>query len=975
MKYQLLLPALFLFATSWLSAETSRVLHLKIENLVFDRYDAHIWVHHRDDEFHHGYVTLAERDNLVHRIDLTPTPAIRFVDANGDEVITPKGMRGNYSYKNEAFPTFKAQYASGDLRIERDELPPFLVKGNQVTGVLDILIHEIDAANAAGRNNHDLTYRINIQDLKLGKAGEITAWQYPPREDSKGADTPRMKKRATASWMKDAWDPATDARFAPGTEWPSAHGPFLTGSAIPHDGELINTLHDAELVWVAEDILPSGRSGGKTRGGFAMFPFEWTTIGYGGYGAPIVADDKVFVFVQTSDTSSYEGTPELENNAFVRLGIDPRAMADVFNTFRDSVYCFDALTGKRLWVHHGEGGKLSRNSKSGMASTPVFHEGKVYVRGRSGLYALNADNGERLWLKGGSDGVGYGIGSAPDEGSVVMVDGVLILMNKGHRDKPSHTAGIDPATGDLLWKLDAFGGSSIGLPGVFRKGKETLLILPRTLVKKSKRTPASEDGVAFVLPKTGEIVTEHNVMGGADGQVIVSGNRLIGNGVLGLAEEPKKSKKAPLLGGARIGKNLTLEKEWTHEAAPLPGSRTLGVLHDEVYYSFSRAGAFGIDITTGETLAKKGHIYHYTGGSHNWTWHVATNDRIITSGLGMMRTADQGMDFLPGRLSLDITSGYRAPTKPAISDGRIFLRLSDKLVCYDLRKKAHHEDTQVLELTCEAAFPGIQEGQPDDAILRVRIREDAITGVTANWAKVSGPERQQVASWLGEDGHLPWRRSNGEGFDLSNDGLKGTSTVRISYMEEPWELDLTRKGDTFSGTYIRTIQGIQNPVEAKGEVMGQILLQEETEKVWNMYLTGSMTNQLQTGTADGAISIVVVTDPEDRILRAWAFGGRINRVAHEVDASKLSVKGNQLKGEATVLFRDDNFITLNPDASAAQYRKSAHASGVAATYTLSVQETDGKLSGSHTGTIGHPWTITGNASGKLAAEEHVLGLK
>jgi hypothetical protein len=41
---------------------------------------------------------------------------------------------------------------------------------------------------------------------------------------------------------------------------------------------------------------------------------------------------------------------------------------------------------------------------------------------------------------------------------------------------------------------------------------------------------------------------------------------------------------------------------------------------------------------------------------------------------------------MPGRLSLDLVSGYMCPVKPAIADGRLFGRTLDKLVCYDLRK-------------------------------------------------------------------------------------------------------------------------------------------------------------------------------------------------------------------------------------------------------------------------------------------------
>ena len=37
----------------------------------------------------------------------------------------------------------------------------------------------------------------------------------------------------------------------------------------------------------------------------------------------------------------------------------------------------------------------------------------------------------------------------------------------------------------------------------------------------------------------------------------------------------------------------------------------------------------------------------------------------------MFEVSKEGLRLLLGRFGLDITSGYRAPTKPAIADGRI----------------------------------------------------------------------------------------------------------------------------------------------------------------------------------------------------------------------------------------------------------------------------------------------------------------
>jgi len=949
---------------------------MTVEDLVLDQYDAEVYLLQRDGAFHHGYVRVPERDNLVHRIELTPTPPLRFVNEQGETFDPPKKMRGSYAYKNKDFNTYKGQYFSGKLKIVREELAPLEASGDRLNGVLDILIHGIDVPNTAGRNNHDLVYRIDLKDLSLtGSPSEQSFWQYPKTQDNKGADAPRQKRRITASWQDEAWKAAKGTAYASGKEWPFAHGPFLSGSAHPYDGELVNSLHDAELVWVAEDVLPSGRSGGMSRGGFAMFPYEWTTIGYGGYGAPIIADDKVFVYVNGSNLESYKDNPELANNPYVRLGIDERALAGSFKAYQDMLYCFDARTGKRLWVYAGSTGGLQRESKSGMASTPAYHDGKVYFRGMGGLHALDADSGEVLWKKGGVTGVAYGIGSAPHEGSVVMVNNTLILMNRGFRDSPGHTAGINPEDGSLLWKHDGLGGSGVGLPGLIEYQGEQVLALPRGLQKKDKRNPVgSKDGVVLVHPRSGDILLDSPEMGGMNGQVLGWKDMLLGNGRMKLSEEPKKSKAGAELAGFTL-KGDSLSKSWHHAQIPVSHSRTLSVLHDGIYYAFTRNGSFGVDAESGSILARKRHIYTYTGGSHNWTWHVATNDRVITSGLAMMTTADQGMNFLPGRLGLDITSGYSAPTKPAISDGRIVLRLADKLVCYDLRKKEQHENTQIIELTANDAFPGIDASKSNDVQLRLRVRDDELISVMANWPRVVGPERSRIATWLGEDGHLPWRHSSPTGLKLSETGLQGESLVRISHMEEPWKLELSRDGKNFSGSYTRQIPAIRSPVENKGGIQGNYFTQGETEQVWNMYMTGAMANRsLKDGKTDVNFSIVVVTDGQ-KILRSWAYGGRLNTVAHEVDASKLRIGDGSLEGEVTVLFHDDQYMSLNPDASMDQYRQAAQSAGVAATYTVNAKHEAEKITGSYSGLVGHAFEISGSLSGSLQDEQALLGLQ
>lgn len=87
----------------------------------------------------------------------------------------------------------------------------------------------------------------------------------------------------------------------------------------------------------------------------------------------------------------------------------------------------------------------------------------------------------------------------------------------------------------------------------------------------------------------------------------------------------------------------------------------------------------------GKLLKRHAAIYEFSKVTHNWSWLIASNDRIITEGILMFSAADQGLAKSQDRLGNSVAGGYLSPTKPAIADGRLIFRMDDKLVCFDLR--------------------------------------------------------------------------------------------------------------------------------------------------------------------------------------------------------------------------------------------------------------------------------------------------
>lgn len=950
------------------AAEPSRVLIIDLPQLVQERYDAQAVLHLRDGAFHHGYALLAGRDNLVHRVDLTPSPAVRF-ELDGEPVDVPKGMRGNYSYKNKEFGKWKGLYNSGKLRITHpDPIRPLAIDDGRLTGDLDLLFHEPDEANTAGRNNFDLVYRLKI-DAKAqgdGFAGTARVWQYREREDSYGADSPKRDLAISAAWADDHWQPTSGTAIAAGKDWPMAHGLYLTASAAPHDGPLIHNLHDARLVWVAEDTLPSGRSGGRTRGDFAMFPFAWTTHGYGGYGAPIVADGKVFVYVHATDLDAVMAEPDTADNPYYRLGLDPRGLDE--NHKRDAVFAFDAQTGAKLWQFLGNTGGLSRNSKGGMASTPCFLDGKLYVRGQSGLYCLDANTGEKLWQKGGEKEVGgFGIHSAPHDGSVVMLGQTLILVNRGFRENPATTIGIDPADGSVRWHHKGVGPTSIGLPGRYVHDGKAYAVLARPLP--DKRAEPGPDTFVMIDPADGRIVWESHSLRATGAQILVWNDIAVGNTtpMADLLQIKKNRNDATRLGAVRLSPDGA-EPMWASPKLDWIGSRTINVINDGILYTNTRTKGFNaVDLKTGEHLGKHPHIYHMTQGSHNWTWHVATNDRVLISGVAMFTTGDKGFELLPGRLSLDITGGYSAPTKPAIADGRLFMRLADKLVCYDLRA-LEDDNTQVIELVAEGALVGVAPTRSADVPIRIRERGGQLLSVGGKVGRIGADEQWAVVNWAGSwAGNLPWRSTVPHDLELTDAALVGPITLRLGWQYEPWELALERDGDRFTGTYKRIAPPLKQPIEVEGQVSGKLVAQPGGTRRFELSLQKGIggRSQLIAGTAEENLLVVIVCKG-DTVSHAWAACGRLNRVLHEIDPAGLTIDGNAVTGSMTLVTHDDEYQDVHFERSVEEFRNAGEGPALAATYQLEIEANDaGAVAGTHTGTLGVAWEKTGTINGSI----------
>jgi outer membrane protein assembly factor BamB len=117
---------------------------------------------------------------------------------------------------------------------------------------------------------------------------------------------------------------------------------------------------------------------------------------------------------------------------------------------RDTVFCFDAVSGKKLWDFVYEQALAPTQYSGGPSCTPTYDEGKLFVLGRDGdLFCLDAATGKKIWQKSYVKDFGgirqqWGFSASP------VVSGDLLICHPGGRG--SSIVALREATGEPVWK-------------------------------------------------------------------------------------------------------------------------------------------------------------------------------------------------------------------------------------------------------------------------------------------------------------------------------------------------------------------------------------------------------------------------------------------------------------------------------------------------------------------------------------------
>jgi outer membrane protein assembly factor BamB len=468
---------------------------------------------------------------------------------------------------------------------------------------------------------------------------------------------------------------AAGLRAETSAEWPQWRGPNRDGSS-PTSPPLITALPDGGLtpVWKTE-ALPSG-----------------------GWGSPIVAEGKAYLFVHYKNPKSSEAAPkrkfpylpegkrgDMTPAQYEEYEKSRRAeeleISKLFD-YREVVYCFSAADGKTLWKNE----KQSTFSRFVQSGTLTYAEGKLYILGGGRhVRSINAADGKDVWDVAVP-------GEHVDEhyaSSVAVVDGAAIVF-------AGRLFGLDAKTGELLWSGDEKRARGEHTSAVAWKvgGRELALA-----------NVANGETICFE-PRTGKEVWRVKSEANSSTPVVV-GDLLITYG---------SSRRS----GLRCFKITTegAKPEWTCQRMGDKGSSPV-VVGDYVYVQGEKKIAC-VDLKTGEETWNT----TLDLASPQYTSLIAADGKVIYAYDGVLCFAADAKEFRPlydtkfdkqglmatdealrKQLKLDevekkpngleestriyqrevSNQGPVACTSPAIVDGRLILRFRNALACYELR--------------------------------------------------------------------------------------------------------------------------------------------------------------------------------------------------------------------------------------------------------------------------------------------------
>jgi outer membrane protein assembly factor BamB len=329
---------------------------------------------------------------------------------------------------------------------------------------------------------------------------------------------------------------------------------------------------------------------------------------------------------------------------------------------QETVVCYEAATGKEIWVHEDRARFWDAVAGPGPRATPTFDDGRIFTLGGTGiLNCLDAATGKRQW----SQDITTLANTKPPmwsfSGSPLVVDRLVVVYAGGPDDKG--LLAFRAESGDIAWTAPAGGGSYSSPQLATIAGIKQCLML-------------ADNGLTAVDPVTGTVLWQHGLaMPGAPRTAqahIIGGRQLVAGSLAG----PGIAK----IEVQRDGNTWQATERWasTQLKTEFPDI----VVHEEHAYGFEVGILCCIDLKTGKRLWKGG---RYGRGQ---VMLLADQGALLVSSetgeLVLLKANPRKHEELCRFTALD----GKTWNHPVVAHGRIYIRNAEEMACYELRGQA-----------------------------------------------------------------------------------------------------------------------------------------------------------------------------------------------------------------------------------------------------------------------------------------------
>ena len=206
------------------------------------------------------------------------------------------------------------------------------------------------------------------------------------------------------------------------------------------------------------------------------------------------------------------------------------------------VACYDATTGKPVWMHRDAVRFYESNGGPGPRGTPTVDNGRVYTQGATGVVnALDARTGTAVWSRNAAADTGATIPGWGFAGSPLVIGDAVIVAASGR------LVAYDSATGHPRWTRTTKGGG-YSSPHALTVGGIAQVVLQ------------SGGGATGVAPADGALLWEHE---GPDGVGIVQPARTADGDLLTAAGDAMGGIGLRRLAISRGPAGWSVEERWT----------------------------------------------------------------------------------------------------------------------------------------------------------------------------------------------------------------------------------------------------------------------------------------------------------------------------------------------------------------------------------------------------------------------------